>query len=63
MVKSISGMAKIVNGSNSGKRAELDPRSVIALASIWPVKVIAAAESNSPRNIAPESPIKIRAGW
>ena len=35
----------------------------MALGSIWPVSVMADAASNKPRNIDPESPINILAGW
>ena len=63
MIKSSNGIPKIVKGSKSGKSADRDAESEIAFTSIWPVSVIAEAARSSPRNIAPESPINIRAGW
>ena len=48
-----------MNGKNSGSNTDPPFSSVIAEASTWPVKVIADALSNKPRNIAPESPINI----
>jgi len=55
-------MARMAIGSKSGSQVVVDD-PVMALISIWPVNVIAAAERSNPKNIAPESPIKIRAGW
>jgi len=58
----LKGIARIVNGSRSGTKVERESWPAMALISIWPVKVTAAADSKSPRSMAPESPIKIFAG-
>ena len=63
IAKSSNGIARIVNGKSSGSSAEPPFSSVITEASTWPVKVIADALIRRPKNIAPESPIKICAGW
>ena len=60
--KSINGIARTANGSANGKSVGPSFSAEIALGSIWPVNVIADAAYNSPNNIDPESPIKIRAG-
>ena len=62
-VKSASGIARTANGSKSGSNAGPNFSSLIAFGSTCPVKVIADAASISPKNIDPESPINMRAGW
>ena len=60
--KSASGIARTANGSNKGNNVGPSFSAEIALGSIWPVNVMEAAASNKPKNIEPESPIKIFAG-
>ena len=61
--RSIKGIARTAKGSASGRSVGPNFSAEIALGSICPVNVIAEAASNNPRNIEPESPIKILAGW
>ena len=56
-------MANIENGKSNGSKAFPPLSSLMAEASTWPVKVMADALIRRPKNIAPESPIKICAGW
>jgi hypothetical protein len=60
--KSANGIARTAKGKSSGKVAGPSFSAEIALGSTWPVKVIADAANISPKNIEPESPIKMVAG-
>ena len=60
--RSIKGIARTANGSIKGSSVGPNFSAEIAFGSICPVSVIADAASKSPKNIDPESPIKIFAG-
>src|SRR5690625_5352189 len=61
--KSARGTSRTAIGTRIGTKAGKSSARETTFGFTWPVTVTVDAASVSPKNMAPESPMKMRAGW